>query len=41
MVLMILVALKLPQEYLLHVMEFGPWHWFHTEILGIESKITP
>ena len=41
LVLVILIGLKLPQEYLLHVMGFGPWHWFHTEVLGIESKVNP
>ena len=40
-ILVVLVALKLPQEYVLHVMEFGPWHWFHTEILGIASTAKP
>ena len=41
LVLLVLLALKLPQEYVLHVVEFGPWHWFHTEVLGIESNVNP
>lgn len=37
-VLVLLLIPKMPQEYMLHYAEFGPWNWFHTEVLGIESK---
>ncbi len=35
-VVLVILATKLPQEFALHYMEFGPWHWIHTRILGIE-----
>jgi hypothetical protein len=37
-VLVLLLIPKLPQEYMLHYAEFGPWNWFHTQVLGIEAK---
>ncbi len=36
LVMAFLLVLKMPQEYVLHVQQFGPWEWFHTEVLGIE-----
>ena len=38
-ILFLLLLLKLPQEFVLHYLEFGPWNWFHTQILGIESTV--
>jgi len=38
-VLVLLLFLKLPQEYMLHYAEFQPWNWSHTQVLGIESKM--
>ena len=34
-VLLAIFAIKLPQEFILHYLEFGPWQWFHTTVLGI------
>lgn len=31
--LVLLLIPKMGQEYMLHFKEFGPWHWFRTEIL--------
>ena len=31
--LILLLIPKMGQEYILHFKEFGPWHWFRTEIL--------
>ncbi len=39
LVLLLLLAVKMPQEYVLHVLEFGPWQWFHMDVLGIGSTI--
>lgn len=39
LVLLLLLAVKMPQEYVLHVLEFGPWQWFHMDVLGIRSTI--
>jgi hypothetical protein len=35
-IMVFLLALKMPQEYVLHVQQFGPWAWFTAEVLGIE-----
>ena len=34
-ILIILLIPKMAQEYMLHFLEFKPWHWFHTEILKV------